>query len=580
MSTDKNVGVRVWQVLPFAMMMALAAACGQPDVETAPPVAMLAPDVPVTVTGGRILGTLADANPEIVAFKGVPYAAPPVGDLRWKPPEPVIAWDGVRAATAPGASCMQTRRLEYLSLIERGPAWVRAPTVEEDDPESEDCLFLNIWVPTATQEPLPVMVWIHGGGFFNGTGSLPLYDGTRLAEHDVVLVSINYRVGVFGFFAHPALSAESPQGASGNYGLMDMVAALEWVRDNIATFGGDPNRVTIFGESAGGGAVMAMMVVPQSEGLFHRAISESTWVYGWDRELRERVGDLDSAEAQGVQIAESLGASGDTALDTIRAATSREVQEVADANFGNLLMRTGYVWAPNVDGWVIPNEPLGMYEAGLQHDVPLITGMTANEGASSSLRVGVEDPDAFESYVRTVYPGVADEMIAQYAVTSPETAKSGIAHLMHDMRFAGPVRVQVAAHEQVSAPVWLYQFTRVPPTALGVTVDAAYHGAELPYVFGTMDASPAPAGARPSPMTMHGDWTETDRRLSETVMTYWTQFAATGNPNRDNLPTWPDYEFSTDQHLNLGDPVTIGEGLHHAAGRLFKSFAMSRRAGT
>ena len=173
-------------------MVALASACGQPEVETAQPAAMLAPGVPVTVTGGEIRGAPADGNPDLVVLQGVPYAAPPIGNLRWKPPQPVVAWDGVRDATAPGPICMQT-----------GPAWVRAPTAGEDDPESEDCLFLNIWAPKEIQAPLPVMVWIHGGGFFNGAGSLPIYDGARIAKNDVVLVSINYRLSVFGFFAHP-----------------------------------------------------------------------------------------------------------------------------------------------------------------------------------------------------------------------------------------------------------------------------------------------------------------------------------------------------------------------------------------
>ncbi len=572
MSVHSGVGVRVWNVLLVVSMtmMALASACGQPDVDAAPPVAMLAPDVPVTVTGGDIVGAFADGNPDIVAFKGVPYAAPPVGDLRWKPPEPVVGWDGVRDATAPGPICMQT-----------GPAQMRSPTASDDDPESEDCLLLNIWAPTETQEPLPVMVWVHGGGFFNGAGSLPIYDGTGVAEHGVVLVTINYRVGVFGFFAHPALSAESPHGASGNYGLMDMVAALEWVRDNIATFGGDPNQVTLFGNSAGGGAVMSVMLVPQSEGLFHRAISESTWVYGWDRQLSEPVGAWDAAEAQGVQIAESLGASGETALvqdlEKMRAATSMDVQEAGDASGMDLLRRTGYLWAPNVDGWIIRSDPLGMYEAGLQHDVPLITGMNADEGAGPALRANIEDPDSFESYVRTVYPGVADEMLAEYDVTSSEKAKSQIAHLIGDMLFAGPVRVQVEAHAQVASPVWLYHFTRVPPTALGAALGASYHGAEVAYVFDTMTDGSGASGP-PHPMATDGEWTETDRQLSETMMAYWTQFAATGNPNRDDLPAWPEYDLPTDRHLNLDDTVTSGEGLHHAGGRLFRSFERSRRA--
>ena len=540
-------------------MMALGVACGQPVAETAMPAAMLAPDTPVTVTGGQIRGALADTNPEIVSFKGVPYAAPPVGDLRWKPPQPVVAWDGVRDATAAGPICMQTGA--------------------QDGSQNEDCLLLNVWAPKETDAPLPVMVWIHGGGFFNGAGSLPTYDGTQVAEDGVVLVSINYRLNVFGFFSHPALSAESPHGASGNYGLMDMVAALEWVRDNIATFGGDPNQVTIFGESAGGGAVMSVMLVPQSEGLFHRAISESTWVYGWDRKLTEPVGDWGSAESQGVHIAEALGASGDDALDTIRAATSLEVQDAANAGAGNLFTRTGYIWAPNIDSWIIPDDPLRMYENGLQHNVPLITGMNADEGASMALRLNVEDPDAFELHARAVYPGVADEAIAHYNVTSTDMAKSQIAHLIHDMYFAGPVRVQATSHAQVSSPVWLYHFTRVPPTELGATL-GAYHAAEVVYVFGTMTAGPAPGGARPSALAPYGDWTETDRQLSETMMAYWTQFAATGNPNRDDLPAWPEFEPSTDQHLTLGDTVTSGEGLHHEGAALFKSFEMGRRAGT
>ena len=569
MRIGMSVGARARRALLLAVMVVQAAACGRPELQTAPPVVVLAPDVPVTVTGGEISGAPADGNPDIVAFKGVPYAAPPVGDLRWRPPQPVVAWDGVRDATAPGPICMQT-----------GPAWVRAPNAGEDDPESEDCLFLNIWAPRESPEPRPVMVWIHGGGFFNGAGSLPIYDGARIAEHGVVLASINYRLNAFGFFAHPALSAESPHGASGNYGLMDMVAALEWVRDNIATFGGDPQRITIFGESAGGGAVMALLLVPQSRGLFHRAISESTWVYGWDRELREPIGAGSTAEAQGIRVAESLDASGASALAALRAATAQEVQAAANANAGSLLMRTGYVWAPNVDGWIVPGNPLGMYEAGLQHDVPLITGMNADEGVSVASRSNVEDREAFESHVRTVYPGVAEELIAHYGVDSPEAARSQMAHLVHDMSFAGPVRVQAETHARVSSPVWLYHFTRVPPTALGAAVGGSYHAGELAYVFGTMAVGPGPSGARLHPMAIHGDWTETDRQLSQTMIAYWTQFAASGNPNRDDLPAWPAFEVPAGRHLDLGETVTSGEGLHQAAGRLFRRFAASRRAGT
>ena len=569
MSRRNGSGVRASVSVIFATMVALTSGCGQPEVETETPVAGGALDAPVAVTGGEVQGAPAVGNPDIVLFQGVPYAAPPVGDLRWQPPQPVVAWDGVRDATAPGPMCVQA-----------GPAFARAPTTTADDPESEDCLLLNIWAPRPTEEPLPVMVWVHGGGFFNGESSLPLYEGTGLAERDVVVVTINYRLNVFGFMAHPALSAESPHGASGNYGLMDVVAALEWVRDNISAFGGDPSQVTLFGESAGGGAVMSVMLMPQSEGLFQRAISESTWVYGWDRGLSEPVGDWDSAEAQGVRVAESLGATGDTALATLRAASAAAVQEAANANMGNLLTRTEYIWAPNVDGWTIPSDPLAMYAAGLQHDVPLITGMNAGEGASIAVRSGVDDAASFESHVRTVYAAAADEILAEYDVTSPDTAMAQVAHLVTDMYFAGPVRAQVAAHTQVSSPVWLYQFSRVPPTALGTIVGAAYHGGEVAYVFDTMDDGPAPTGAPPHPMATHGAWTETDRQLSETMMAYWTQFAATGNPNRADLPEWPEFDLATDHYLDLGDTLSTGEGLHQAGERLFKAFETGRRAET
>ena len=236
--------------------LALTAACADPGSDTA--TAALSPGTSVTVTGGQIQGAVSEYDPDGMAFKGIPFAAPPVGDLRWRPPEPVVAWDGVRHATAPGPVCMQGGNQE----------------------QSEDCLFLNVWAPRESTEPLPVMVWVHGGGFVVGAGSDPLTDGTRLASRGIVVVALNYRLGALGFLAHPALSAESPHDASGNYGLLDTVAALEWVRDNAATFGGDPDQVTLFGESAGAGAVMSVMLMPQSRELFHRAIAESSFITG------------------------------------------------------------------------------------------------------------------------------------------------------------------------------------------------------------------------------------------------------------------------------------------------------------
>lgn len=547
-------------VFILSPMIVLAVGCGQPEVETGPPpIVTLSGEAPVSVTGGQIQGSPSATNSDVIAFKGLPFAAPPVGDLRWQPPASVVAWDGVRDASAAGPICVQDGG--------------------QDLQLSEDCLFLNVWAPREVFEPLPVMVWIHGGGYFGGSGSTSLYDGTSFASKDVVLISINYRVNVFGFLAHPTLSAESPHDASGNYGLMDMVAALEWVRDNAETFGGDPNRVTIFGESAGAGAVMSMMLIPQSEGLFHRAIAQSNWVDGWDRQLRSSMGDWPSDEAQGVQVAEALGAIGDNALATMRAATSGEVSEAARAGAGNAFIRAGYVWAPNVDGWVIPDDPLLMYQNGRQHNVPLITGMNGNEGSLMTRQMEIDDALSFHSHVRTVYAGVADQAIALYNPTSPDTAKAAMDHLIHDMYFVGPVRTQATAHVKVTSPVWLYHFTRVPPTDWGSTL-GSHHAAELTYVFGTMTPRGTSPAEAPLGLTTEGDWTDTDRELSEAMMNYWVQFAATGDPNREDLSVWPEFIGLTDEHLTFGDSVTSDAGLHNDGADLFNAFETHRRAGT
>ena len=331
--------------------------------------AELSADTPVAVTGGRINGAVSGSNPDIITFKGIPFAAPPVGDLRWKPPAPVGGWNGVHDASDYGATCVQNGRSQN---------------------QNEDCLFLNVWAPTEASEPLPVMVWIHGGGYTGGAGSGGIYDGTHLASQGIVLVTINYRLNIFGFLAHPALSDESPHGASGNYGLLDAVAALEWVRDNIEIFGGDPDRVTIFGESAGAGMVMSLMVVPQSKGLFHRAISESDWIYGWDRPLDKPARGWDPAEAQGTRIAEVLGATGRgaEALALMRAVSAPDVLAASATGGSSVFTREGNAWAPNVDGWVIPADPLGMYRNGRQHDVPLIAGMNGKRGIDVLTRAG------------------------------------------------------------------------------------------------------------------------------------------------------------------------------------------------
>ena len=551
---------RVLFLFSVSVATGLTVACTKPAAvppKVLAPIAVLSPELPVAVTGGSIRGARAGTSPEVVAFKGVPFAAPPVGPLRWSAPEPVRDWEGVRDATKSGSICVQGGG--------------------QDIPQSEDCLFLNVWAPSETTEPRPVMVWVHGGGFTGGSGSSAIYDGTAFASTGVVLVSLNYRLNVFGFLAHPALSAQSGHDASGNYGLMDIVAALTWVRDNISKFGGDPNRVTLFGESAGAGAVMSVMLVPQAKGLFQRAIGESNWVYGWDRPLRKAARGWAPAEAQGTQIARALGAEGANALVTMREATSAKVLAAANAGAGSQFLRKGYVWAPNVDGWVIPDDPMVMYEAGRQHDVPLITGMNGNEGSMMTRQLGVKTAAAFESHVAQVYPRVKKQALATYKVVTDDTAKAGIDHLIHDMYFAGPVRTHVRAQAKKTSPAWLYHFTRVPPTSSGATL-GSHHASELVYVFGNMTSTGTEAGERPLALSTEGAWTDADRQLSTTMMSYWIQFATTGNPKRDGLPAWPAYNASSDTFLTLDEHVTTGTGLHKEGAELFDAFEATERA--
>lgn len=541
---------RCTRLLTLAAAAALAAACGGqsgPDAGSGSDTAgggahaALSPGTPVAVTGGLVRGAQSATHPGIMAFQGIPFAAPPVGDLRWRPPAPVAAWDGVRDGAAPGSICVQQGA--------------------QQAPQSEDCLFLNVWAPGETTEPLPVMVWIHGGGYRLGSGSGAGYDGAPLASNGVVLVTINYRLNVFGFLAHPELSAESAHGASGNYGLMDMVAALEWVRDNAAAFGGDPGRVTIFGESAGGGAVMALMIAPQAEGLFHRAIAQSTYIHGWDRPLDAPARGWEPAEALGEQVAAALGVD---SLAAMRAADAGELLEASGA--GALFVWSGTVWAPNVDGWFIPGDPVAMYTAGEQHDLPLIAGITANEGSLFRSRFDIADADGFAAYVESDFAGIAPEALELYDTRGDGGAGAGLDHLVHDLFFAGPARLQLRANAAVAAPVWFYQFAHVPPTPGGERF-GAHHASELGFVFGTLDAQP------------DVPWTAADRAVSDAVMGYWTQFAAAGDPNRDGLPAWPAYTLDGDAHLTLAASIEPGAGLHRDGAALYDRFEAHRRAG-
>jgi len=471
-------------------------------------------------TRAGVVEGVTDAD--VRTFLGLPYAAPPVGDLRWREPQPVAPWPGVRKAAAFGPRCPQARIFDDM--------------VFRDEP-SADCLYLNVWTPARSADAkLPVMVWIHGGGFQAGSASEPRQDGARLARKGVVVVGINYRLGVFGFLAHPSLTEESGRGASGNQGLIDQVAALRWVRENIAAFGGDPENVTIFGESAGSFAVSALVASPLARGLVHRAIGESGAYVG--RHALDPKG-LAASEELGSKLAASLGAD---SLAALRAKPADEVLKAALA----LRLQPGF--APSVDGYVWPKDPNDIYAAGEQARVPLLAGSNADE-VRAGVVLGKERPTAtsFAEQTRSRFGAAADSLLKVYPAGSDEEAVESAAALAGDLFLAYATWKWTDVHGRTGgAPVYRYSFDRKIPVAPGTKVNGkpataadvgARHAGEIEYVFGALDSQPTVP------------WEATDRQLSDLLMSYWSNFARTGDPNGPGLPPWPRY------HADGGFPV-------------------------
>ena len=519
------------------ILAAVLAGCGG-EPRSGAREATAAPPTPthvVRVDGGRITGL--DGG-DLRVFLGVPYAAPPVGALRWRPPRPVRPWAGVRECTRFGASCPQSG-----APIGGG----RLPASQ-----SEDCLYVNVWTPaTSKRERLPVMVWIHGGGFITGSGSLPADYGENLsAQEDVVVVSFNYRLGAFGFLAHPALSAESAHGVSGNYGLLDQRAALRWVRRNIAAFGGDPRRVTVFGQSAGGQSVIAQLVSPLSRGLFARAISESPryedrGVGIWSTlTLREQ-------EQEGEEIGDLLGIpDGPGALAALRKApAARLVTATAPASRSLPLL---FVQPPQpsfqpvVDGYVLPDEPWRLISKGKWARVPLLIG--SNEDECNMWLSGVK-PRAAGSVAQASRRRVAwftgddwPSLAAQFPAADYGGLLPATSRMMTVLEFNGPVRYAAECAASQGVPSYLYYFSRVQPGDPA----GADHSAEVPYVF----ASVGSGGKSGSPLPA-------DLELSRRMAHYWATFAATGDPNAAGQPRWPRYDPAADVVLRLDAPVTV-----------------------
>ncbi|HEV7693889.1 MAG TPA: carboxylesterase family protein [Hyphomonadaceae bacterium] len=481
-----------------ATLMALLASCATltpADLSVAAPVA--------STRLGRIEGV---REGDLAIFRGVPFAAPPTGVNRWKPPQPAAGWPEVRPTKAFAPACTQN------STAAAGGV----PLAQS----SEDCLYLNVWTPAKTSaEKLPVMVWIYGGGFSAGATSVPLYAGDKLATRGVVVVSVAYRLGPMGFLAHPALSAESKDKVSGNYGLMDQIAGLDWVKENIAGFGGDPSKVTIFGESAGGISVSMLAASPLAKGRFTGAISESGGSFGATHSPGlpgENVQRLAQAEKAGDAFGAKLGGT----LAAMRAASAADVLAAARG------LDVGW---PVLDGHVIPDDQHLLYEAGRFNDTPVLIGFNSDEGA---LFGGPVTKAAHEDAVKARYGKFADEILASFPASGGDGTQ-GSRDLATDVMFGWhTLDWAMLQTKKSSKPVYLYYFDNKPPYPAGnrlASAKGAPHASELPYVFDHLDQQP----------TM--PWRPEDRTISAAMAGYWTNFAKTGDPNGPGLPKWPAF---------------------------------------
>ncbi|MBW1912393.1 MAG: carboxylesterase family protein, partial [Deltaproteobacteria bacterium] len=428
---------------------------------------------------------------------------------------------------------------------------------------SEDCLYLNLWTPARSpSDRLPVMVWIHGGSYINGAGSLPMFDGADLAKKDVVLVTINYRLGPFGFFTHRLLSAESPRGVSGNYGLLDQIAALQWVQKNISSFGGDPLRVTVFGESAGASSISRLVVSPLAKGHFQRAIIQSGGPFDNVFLLPNASTPMKQAERAGRQLVKALGY--DKAPDVLAAMRTISSEKImAAAKPAPCPHAPGMHFGPVVDGWVLPDNPWALFAEGKYHDVPIIIGCNADEGSQFIATMPFNKPAFYKQIVQGLF-GVkyAKDMLVLFPASQSSEVKPALNKLVTAMGFASPARFTAKAMDRNRAKAYLYHFTHLPQTKKAKRL-GVYHGLEIPYVFGKLNASEG--------------YNDKDFALSGIMMDYWVSFAATGDPNSPDRPHWPSYDGRTDQYLELSDPITVQSGLYKQACDLIEKIHSDRK---
>jgi para-nitrobenzyl esterase len=467
---------------------------------------------PVRVEQGLLQGTLVDG---VMVYRGVPYAAPPVGDLRWRAPRPPASWKGVRKADEFAPNPMQVMFQKF------GP-WTSA--YQPKGKVSEDCLYLNIWTSAKSQtEKRPVLVYIPGGAFTGGSGDVPVYNGKNLAKKGLVVVTINYRVGVFGFLALPALTKESRHNSSGNYGLLDQLAALKWVHKNISAFGGDPSRVTIMGQSAGALSVMYLTASPLAKGLFIRAIAESPTDFRSGLEE-----DLKAAEEYGERFEKAMGVS---SLAELRAMPAVELLDSTNNR---------YHFLPVLDGWFLPEKVDDIFKAGRQNDVATIAGWVANEWSFMG-NYGKIPAAEFQEEVRRQTGTFADEILKLYPASTNSEAAVSQKKLERDISL---VSMYIWAKERErtrKTNLYMYLFRHPQPGATEERYET-FHSSELPYVFDNLNES-------------HRPWTGADRKIEKEMSAYWVNFITTGNPNGKGLPVWPAFRETAKETMELGDKM-------------------------
>lgn len=506
-----------------------------------------AADDAVRIGTGLIAGKRVGDDGQVRVYKGIPFAAPPVGKLRWQPPQPPAAWEGMRACTEFGSVCPQ-------NPYPAGSIYAQPP-----QPQSEDCLYLNVWTAAdKAGEKRPVMVWIHGGALMRGSGSLGVYDGESLARKGVVLVTINYRLGPFGYFAHPALSHESPQGSSGNYGVLDQIAALTWVQRNIAALGGDPGRVTIFGESAGSWSVCALVASPLAKGLFHGAIGQSGGCFAPMQHLKQERQGLPPAEKAGEGLAAILGC--EKAADPLVALREKTALEILAAAARDPAQgRT----RANVDGWVFPREIFEIYSEGQQNPVPVMVGSNADEG-TSLVPTTPTSIDGFLATSKRKYGDLTDRFLNVYPVASPSDVSGAFLHSVRDEWFTWEMRTWARMTKKAGGTAYLYYFSRVPPRP-DAEKYGAYHAAEIVYVFDNLSKTP---------------WTQqpADRALAEAMSGAWVRFAASGNPQNVKLPAWAAYDLEKEPYLDFGSSIRPGNELLKVECDFFDAYVAQKRA--